>query len=265
MHELVQSPLDYTPAGAGAAAGPALASVMEPVRDPRMNPVMDPVMFPVEEPFSATAALEMSGPIRDEIAKLVQKLFLAAQGPRRVVFTSTEAKAGTSWMCARVADTLAAQGRGSVCVVDCNLRTPGLHEQFGIENQRGLSDALMGGGSVREYTQRWSRNLWVLSAGGALESAASLLGSDRMRTRLAELKTMFEYTLVDAAPLNVCNDAIILGGQSEGVVLTLKANASRREAARKALHDMQSANVRVLGAVLNQRTFPIPEALYKRL
>jgi protein-tyrosine kinase len=52
---------------------------------------------------------------------------------------------------------------------------------------------------------------------------------------------------------------------SDGVVLVLKANSSRREAARQALNEMQSANVRVLGAVLNQRTFPIPEKIYKRL
>jgi Mrp family chromosome partitioning ATPase len=45
----------------------------------------------------------------------------------------------------------------------------------------------------------------------------------------------------------------------------LKANSSRRDTARKAMQELQTGNVRALGAVLNQRTFPIPEALYKRL
>ena len=45
----------------------------------------------------------------------------------------------------------------------------------------------------------------------------------------------------------------------------LNPRLSRREPARKALQDLQTANVPALGAVLNQRTFPIPEALYKRL
>jgi Mrp family chromosome partitioning ATPase len=86
-----------------------------------------------------------------------------------------------------------------------------------------------------------------------------------MRSRLAELRSIFDYVLIDAAPMNACNDAIVLGGLSDGVVLLLKANSSRRETARKALQDLQTANVPALGAVLNQRTFPIPEALYKRL
>jgi protein-tyrosine kinase len=243
MHELLQ-PAAERPLAAAAAPAPA----PEPV---------------VEEDFPAPPALEMNGAIRDEITKLVHRLFLTPQSPRRVVFAGTEASIGCSWMCARVAETLAAQVRGSVCVVDCNLRSPGLHEQFGANNHYGLSDALAGSGPIREYAQRWSQNLWYLSCGASPESG--LLGSERMRSRLAELRSAFDYVLIDSAPLNASNDAIILGGQGDGVVLLLKANSSRREMARKAVQELQSANVRVLGAVLNQRTFPIPESLYKRL
>jgi Mrp family chromosome partitioning ATPase len=224
-----------------------------------------PAPLPVEDNFSSTATLETTGPIRDEIAKLVQKLFLPPQGPRRVIFAGTEPGCGCSWMSARIAEALASQGRGSVCLVDCNLRSPGLHEQFGAENHHGLSDALLQGGPIREFAHRWSRNLWFVSCGASAETGLTMLGSERMRSRLAELRTAFDYVLIDAAPLNGCNDAIMLGGLSDGVVLILKANSSRRETARKAVQELQSANVRVLGAVLNQRTFPIPEALYKRL
>jgi protein-tyrosine kinase len=220
---------------------------------------------PVEDSFPSAPALETSGAIRDEISKLVQNLFLLPKGPRVVVFSGSESGSGCSWMCARVAEGLAPQGRGSICVVDCNLRSPGLHQQFGTENHHGLSDALLGSGSIREYAHRLSRNLWLLSCGSAPEAGLTILGSDRMRSRLAELRTAFDYILIDVAPLNACNDAIVLGGLSDGVVLMLKANSSRREIARKALQELQGANVHVLGAVLNQRTFPIPEAIYKRL
>ena len=113
-------------------------------------PVAPPPVEVVEENFPSTPSLEMSGAIRDEIAKLVQNLFLAPQGPRRVVFAGTEGGCGCSWMCARVAEGLASQGRGSVCVIDGNLRSPGLHQQFGTKNQHGLSDALTGSGPIRE-------------------------------------------------------------------------------------------------------------------
>jgi capsular exopolysaccharide synthesis family protein len=247
MHELVQSHLEQ-PEVASAIGGVATVDVP-----------------PVEDTFPATPSIEMGSEVRDEINKLVQTLFLGPQGSRRVVFSGTEAGCGVSWTCAHVAEVLAPQGRGSVCVVDCNLRSPGLHHQFGQENHHGLSDALLGSGPIREYVHRLSRNLWLLSCGSAAETGKSMLGSDRMRSRLTELRAAFDYVLVDAAPMNASNDAIILGGLSDGVVLMLKANTSRRETARKAVQELQSANVRTLGAVLNQRTFPIPETLYKRL
>ena len=224
-----------------------------------------PVAPPAEDTVPSTSLLTMSGAVRDEMSRLAQNLFLQPQGPRRVVFCGTESGSGCTWMCAHVADMLATQGRGSVCVVDCNLRSPGLHQQFGMENHHGLSDALLGSNSIRGYAHRLSRNLWILSCGSAAEVGLTMLGSDRMRSRLTELRMAFDYVLIDAPPLNACNDAVILGGLSDGVVLTLKANSSRRETAKKAVQELAAANVRTLGAVLNQRTFPVPPALYKRL
>jgi Mrp family chromosome partitioning ATPase len=58
---------------------------------------------------------------------------------------------------------------------------------------------------------------------------------------------------------------VVLGHLVDGVALVLKANSSRRDSARDIIQLLQSSNVRVLGAVLNQRTFPIPERIYNRL
>lgn len=257
LHELVQSPMDPSQVPPRVldevySAPPALAE----------NPSL---AQPVDDNFPAAPALETNGVAKQEIVKLVQKLFLTQQGPRRVVFAGTEPGCGCSWMLARAAEELASQGRGTVCIVDCNLRSPGLHREFGMQNHHGLSDALTGAGPIRDYVHRWSSNLWLVSCGASPESGISMLGSERMRARMAELRMTFDFVLIDAAPLSTCNDAIVLGGINDGVVLTIKANTSRRETARNALHELQTANVRVLGAVLNQRTFPIPEKLYKKL
>jgi len=80
-----------------------------------------------------------------------------------------------------------------------------------------------------------------------------------------ELRAEFDYVIVDAAPLDAGTDSIVLGGLSNGVVLVLKANSSRRDTAGKAIQEFHAANVPIRGVVLNRRTFPIPEAIYKRL
>jgi Mrp family chromosome partitioning ATPase len=86
-----------------------------------------------------------------------------------------------------------------------------------------------------------------------------------MRLRITELRKEFDYVLIDTAAMNICNDAIGLGCMADGVVMVLKANASRRETARQAIQDLQSGKAKVLGAVLNQRTFPIPDSIYRNL
>jgi Mrp family chromosome partitioning ATPase len=98
-----------------------------------------------------------------------------------------------------------------------------------------------------------------------VEDGQSLLSSERMRQRIAELRAEFEYVLIDTPAIGSSNDATVLGSATDGLVLVLKANSSRRESARGAIHDLRAAKVRVLGAVLNQRTFPIPQAIYDKL
>jgi protein-tyrosine kinase len=205
---------------------------------------------------------------REELTKLAQRIFLqpGADSPRVVVFTASESGNGCSSICACAAELLAAQVTGSVCLVDANLRHPGLHEQFAVENHFGLADALQGTEPLLNYARSMSRtNLWLVSCGSSPEAALPLLSSDRMRQRIAELRSGVDYVLIDASAMNVSNDATVLAAAADGVVMVLKANSSRRETVRKAVQDMQASHVRVLGAVLNQRTFPIPDAIYNRL
>jgi capsular exopolysaccharide synthesis family protein len=203
-----------------------------------------------------------------EVTKLVQRLFLlpGADVPRSVVFLGTESGNGCSWMCARTAEVLASQVTGTVCLVDANLREPAQHEMFGLPNHHGLSDSLRFPQPIGHFARKLNRpNLYMVSCGSTAENWQGLVSSDRMRLRLAELRNEFDYVLIDAAALSICNDGVVLGCAADGVVLVLKANSSRRESARKAVQELQTARARVLGAVLNQRTFPIPESIYKKL
>jgi Mrp family chromosome partitioning ATPase len=203
---------------------------------------------------------------REEVTKLVQRLFLSSQRTRQVVFTGTEEGNGCSWICAHAADILASQTAGSVCVVDCDVHYPTLHTEFQVSNHYGLADALVSGEPIRQFAQQLAHpNLWLLSCGAGNENAQQMITVDRMRKRMFELRSEFDYVLLDASPLNASNHAMVLGGWCDGVALVLKANSSSRKAARKSLDELQTANVPVLGAVLNQRTFPIPQSIYNRL
>lgn len=213
-------------------------------------------------------AVKIDGAARDEVTKLVHRLFLSLgpSRPRQVVFAGSEPGNGSSWMCARVADILAGHVSGSVCVVDCDVTSPTLHHEFQVQNQFGLGDALLGGEPIRQYVQQLSRhNLWLLSCGTVSKQSREMLTLETMRHRMAELRAEFDYIVMDVAPASNSNHAAVLGSWCDGVALVLKANSSTRKSARQAIQDFEASQTHVLGAVLNQRTFPIPESLYNRL
>jgi capsular exopolysaccharide synthesis family protein len=208
---------------------------------------------------------------REEFFKLVQNIFLlrGEESPRVVIFAGIDPGNGCSWICAHVAEILASQKLGSVCIVDANLRTPALPELFGVSNHYGLTDALSRKGSIRNFTKMVrSDNLWLLSCGSLAADAAdspSMLNSETMKERVAELRKEFDYVLIDSPPLNTYADGVAVGQLADGLVLVLEANSTRREVAVKVTENLRSAQIKILGAVLNKRTFPIPESLYHLL
>jgi capsular exopolysaccharide synthesis family protein len=205
----------------------------------------------------------------DQITKLVQQVFLLPckpGAPQAVTFSATQQGDGCSWVCIRTAEALAAQDVGSVCLVDANLRAPSFHNHFKFNNGFGLADAVYDSRPVRDFAVRDGfRNLWVITAGNVGRNANAVLNMSRLRTRLTELRTEFEYILIDTPPIVSYGDGALIGKLTDGVILVVGSNSARRDAVRVAKETMDSANIPILGAVLNKRTFPIPEMIYRNL
>ena len=178
--------------------------------------------------------------VRQQIAQLVQRLFLLERGPRAVVFSGLERGAGCSWIAARAASFLATQISGSVCLVDANLRYPVLHEIFGTENHHGLSDAIGSSAPLREFVRPLGpKNLWLLSCGSSDKDGNSLMAAEALRARLLQLRSEFNYIVIDTPPANQYRDALTLASGADGLVLILKANSSRRDTAQNFLLDLK--------------------------
>lgn len=204
---------------------------------------------------------------REELTKLVQRIFLLDHNGRRtVVFTAVENGTGCTSVCAGAAEALAAQVDAPVCVVDANLRNPALHHCFGTENLRGLTDAIFKRGPIRDFAQKLpASNLWLLPCGSMASQLSAVMKAEHLQERIRELRKEFTYVLIDSPAVSEYTDAILMGRLTDGAVLVLESNTTRRQVARIAKEDLEAADVRVLGAVLNKRTFPIPQFIYDRV
>jgi protein-tyrosine kinase len=194
-----------------------------------------------------------------ELNKVVERLYLAASENRKqlVVFVGAEEGAGCSWICAHSAKMLAAKTTALVCVVDAD---PRRHSQFGYF---GVQTSAANNGNGAHEQSYWYENLCLFATG--TRDGASPLHAEEVVTSVAQLRSKFDYILVDAPVANASNDALSLGKIADGVVLVIGANKTRRELALRVKQEFEAAGVQVVGAVLNNRTFPVPDFIYRRL
>jgi len=79
------------------------------------------------------------------------------------------------------------------------------------------------------------------------------------------LRREFGYLVIHAPALSLGEEAVLMGQLSEGLVLVLEANVTRRIAAIRARAMLETMGVPLLGTILDQRTFPVPESIYRRI
>jgi Mrp family chromosome partitioning ATPase len=197
---------------------------------------------------------------QEQASKLVQRLFTprGQTAAASVMFCGVERGSGCSTVCARTAEVLASQVPGSVCVLDANLHAPSLHRYFQLENREGFSDALVTSSSLQGFARQiQGGNLWVITAGTTLGISLPA-SSERLNSQILTLRTVFDYVLVDVEPVTLSKNAALLGQLVEGVVLVIESNSATRESARQTKEILKAANVRIVGAVLNKWTSPVP-------
>jgi hypothetical protein len=200
---------------------------------------------------------------REQIRSLVHQVFFpgGAKAPRQVVFSSVDANNNLGEICLSVGRRLCTQTSGSVCIVDLASRHPEIAPTLEI---RDVVDRIETFDCLRDSALPLSNKLWIVHSDVFLGNEKRL-SARWLRTRIDELRLDFDYTIFQAPPAGQCSDAHILGHLCDGIVLVLNANSTRRVAAKKVKDCLSAANARLLGTVLSERQFPIPEALYRRL
>ncbi len=193
---------------------------------------------------------------REQIQGLVREVFLssAARQARQVVFSALDAETDVRGICRQVGEALAAETSGKVGVMG---GFPRLLAEVGTEES--ADDPRLP--PLRRISTRVRGNLWLVPAAGdeKQRTAASL------HSYLGELRREFEYSIVEAAPAGESNDTTAMAQFADGIILVLCAGRTRKVTARKVKQGLEASQARVLGTILSDRVFSIPEGIYRRL
>ncbi len=212
------------------------------------------------------ARLESDHFVREQIRGLVRRVFVPGwpRPARQVVFSAASPEIDMTSICFRTAETLASEGAGRICLVEADLRSRVLERHFGSRGDDGHSGSEVTG-VVRECSQQISQNLWMVPANVFLGKSENVNSPIWLRGRLGDLRLQFDYSVIHCAPATEWAGMALLANLADGLVLGLEAHRTRRLSAKSLRDQLVAANVCLLGIVLTERRFPIPERLYRRL
>lgn len=79
------------------------------------------------------------------------------------------------------------------------------------------------------------------------------------------LRSRFDLIVLDMPAADVSGACLQIGPLCDGVLVVLESARTRKPVVTQLLEDLQAVHVRVLGAVLNKRSFHLPARLYRWL
>ena len=202
----------------------------------------------------------LKGRTYDELCRLVHRLFPPGGDiPGCVLFTGVEPSVGCTWVAANTAKVLCSRSPARACLVCMDASHEHLREYFEFSGAEGAEQS----DSDNPRPRRVASNLWVLTTGKKNANIPSL--SRAVESLVIDMRHKFDYVLLDAPPVTRNSFVCSIGSMVDGTVLILKASRTRRSVVQLAMERLESAGVTLLGTVLNQREYPIPHSIYKRL
>jgi len=174
---------------------------------------------------------------------------LIDEQPSAIQVTSAGAGQGKSTVVANLAIALGQIGVATT-IVDADLRHPRQHEIFQLDNDVGLSTALILPDRDISPQATSFENVSVLTSGPIPPNVAEMLHV-RFRSVLRALKEQARLLLIDSPPVLPVTDARLIAHNADAVLFVVAANRTQTSAVSSAVEKLRFANANVIGLVLN--------------
>lgn len=143
-----------------------------------------------------------------------------------------------------------------VLLIDCDMRRPSLCTKLPIKKMPGLSNYLSGQISLDQLLQKCGipgeeEAFSVVASGRNPPNPIELLSSDRMSSMLEELRTAFDYVILDLPPVAEVSDAMAVAKNTDGILLVVRQDYGNHVDLAAAVHEFEFVGAKLLGVVFN--------------
>ncbi len=166
-----------------------------------------------------------------------------------IVVTSPTPDSEVAQTAANLAVTMAQGGKKTV-LIEADLRRPSINQLFNVDQEPGLTNALIAADGKIPLQESGTENLRILTGGQKAPNPADLLGSGAIQQLLEKLLNENDMLIFNAPPINAVSDASVLGSRLDGALLVINSGTTNRDQATQAKETLAKANVRIIGATL---------------
>jgi len=191
---------------------------------------------------------------------------LAQHDSRLFAITSAQKNEGKTITALNLSVVIARDYKKKVLLVEGNLRNPIIDKLMNLNADEGLSNILSADIDYKKIIQASAiPNLFIITAGKKVHNTVELLHSERLKPLLERLKLDFDYIIIDTPSIISCADTKILAPLVDGVILTIKARGTRREVVDRAEVIIKEMRAKLLGFILTDIEYYIPDFIYRHL
>jgi capsular exopolysaccharide synthesis family protein len=167
--------------------------------------------------------------------------FFDPSGKKQVVLITSSASGDGKTFCSiNFATVLALNGHKTV-IIEFDLRRPKIHKIFGSSNMIGISSYLIDKAVIDDIIVPTEvENLDLISAGPAAPNPAELIASERTSEFIETLKGMYDYIVIDSAPVGVVSETYLLMKYSDVNIFVVRLDFTVKEAFKNALKGLQN-------------------------
>ncbi len=143
--------------------------------------------------------------------RIALNFFKGSSKKRKILVTSTIAGEGKSFIATNLALSFALTGK-KVVLLELDLNRPKLSINLNINNDKGISDYLLGTKDPEEIVRRTDthENLFIIPSGPLPDNPSELLMNGKIEDLLDFLNGIFDYIIIDIAPVGPVTDAYVL-------------------------------------------------------
>lgn len=223
----------------------------------RLLGVVPDVSEDPSKPSSVVAAVHdrPDGVIAEQIRQVrtaIAKARGGHQGGYAILVAGGMPQAGASSVVAALAQSYAAMGDRTL-VIDANLRKPRMHDYLSLADAPGLSDCLAGNATLEGATQVMKGDFPVhlLAAGAKSSRVYERLNSQKMTDLMVEARAKYDVILIDAPPVVVASDGIVLASKADASILVIKAYQETRGLIGRVVAQLMETRAQHLGIIVN--------------